>query len=333
MVMGKTHITSGLLFLALFWTVVATAGYGAGLLADPRTPLVCSVVCAAGFLRPDIDHPRSIATRCFGEFSRVECAFWRHVSREYYAATRLAGDSETPRVHRGFTHSPPGAVCFGLLAGLAVGGSQQLSAALDVGLGPVLRTMPIRPLFGDLTQTDGFSSFAWALLGALGGIGGGLLARGVGYALAVAGAYPVVGVLFVAGCLTLVVAAYAWRHRLAAGVLGAALALVSLPVLQADWLWVAVSAAVGCYGHDLGDGCTNDGAPLKHPKREYSEGGAPMRWKDHGTPWLIRFPAGSRREIFWKWVLIIAVVAACVTLAIARFTAAIPALVPSVLQL
>lgn len=89
--MGKTHLTTGVTSSA--WTAVALAAIG----VPPGVCLIAMPVGAYAALLPDLDHPKSIATYSVPPLTNI--VSW--IIRQY-----------TP--HRGFTHTPAGAVAMAL---------------------------------------------------------------------------------------------------------------------------------------------------------------------------------------------------------------------------
>lgn len=134
---GKNHLRMGACTVA----VVSCAG----VLPWFSTPLVVGAgvgVFLFGKVAPDLDHPTSSITRSWGWASRAFA--WlviRLFARWIYLATRTKHDPVDAAVHRGFTHTVPGAALAGVLAfwtvlsgpwatalalGLAVGGAARV---------------------------------------------------------------------------------------------------------------------------------------------------------------------------------------------------------------
>src|SRR5690606_32655211 len=96
-VMGKTHALSGL-----------AVGLVVGPAVGVHQPIDLAVFAGttAGFaVFPDIDHPKSSATRKLGIAGRAACKVMRGVSRVVYKATRGRNDRRGGGVHRHLSHT------------------------------------------------------------------------------------------------------------------------------------------------------------------------------------------------------------------------------------
>jgi membrane-bound metal-dependent hydrolase YbcI (DUF457 family) len=109
-VLGVSHATSGAL------VGLAVAGYApqlAGIEPSAGTVVTFAAVCAGAALLPDLDHPRSIATRRFAVASWLAGHLVRPLSGLLYDLTR--GRRDTGKgTHRGITHTALGALALGL---------------------------------------------------------------------------------------------------------------------------------------------------------------------------------------------------------------------------
>lgn len=124
---GKNHIRVGACSLA--------AGTALGVVPwdQPRTAVLAAGVFLFGKVAPDLDHSVSSITRSWGWASRLASFLLiRPFARLVYAATRSHADPPDRPVHRGFTHTVPGAVLAGLIL-LAVA-TDPIALAVAVGL-------------------------------------------------------------------------------------------------------------------------------------------------------------------------------------------------------
>lgn len=114
--LGVSHATSA----AAVWLAVCAAVHAAGQPVEPLPALVGGVVCLAGSLVPDFDHPRSIASNCLPPITNVFAWLVRRLSRAVYVATAMRGDrhDDDAGTHRALTHT----AAFAVLAGAVLAG-------------------------------------------------------------------------------------------------------------------------------------------------------------------------------------------------------------------
>jgi membrane-bound metal-dependent hydrolase YbcI (DUF457 family) len=114
-VLGVSHATSGAV------VGLAVAGYAphvVGVEPSAGTVVTFAAVCAGAALLPDLDHPRSIATRRFAVASWLASHAVRPLSALLYDLTR--GRRDTGKgTHRGITHTVLGALLLGVLINFA----------------------------------------------------------------------------------------------------------------------------------------------------------------------------------------------------------------------
>lgn len=132
---GKNHVRVGACSLA--------AGTALGIVPwdQPRTAALAAGVFLFGKVAPDLDHAGSSITKSWGPISILySWALVRPFARLVYAATRTAHDRERRPVHRGFTHTVPGAVLAGLLlVGVAASSPVALAVVLGMMVGGAAR--------------------------------------------------------------------------------------------------------------------------------------------------------------------------------------------------
>jgi membrane-bound metal-dependent hydrolase YbcI (DUF457 family) len=117
--MGTTHATTG----ATAWLVGCETATLVGVHPSLLGVAAGTVVCAAGALVPDFDHPSSLASRSLWPATAILSWATRAVSRAVYRATSTPlderrGDAGT---HRALTHTWPFALVVGVLAAAALG--------------------------------------------------------------------------------------------------------------------------------------------------------------------------------------------------------------------
>jgi membrane-bound metal-dependent hydrolase YbcI (DUF457 family) len=128
--MGRSHAVSGLLVGCLAVTPAVTL---AGVMPGPVAALAVAVAGGAALL-PDIDHPSSTAARSLGWVTRLLARGVDAGSLVIYYATAGPRDvTERRSGHRLVTHTPVGAVTFGLLVTLAVL-AHPIAGAVTLGL-------------------------------------------------------------------------------------------------------------------------------------------------------------------------------------------------------
>lgn len=108
---GRNHLRMGACTVAIV--------SAAGLIPFVQAPLAVAAgigLFLFGKVAPDLDHPGSSITRSWGWASRLlSWALVRPTARLVYENTRGPGDPAGAAVHRGFTHTAPGAIVGGTL--------------------------------------------------------------------------------------------------------------------------------------------------------------------------------------------------------------------------
>lgn len=113
---GRNHLKMG----------ACTVGVVSAVGLVPFTEAPASVAAGIGLflfakVSPDLDHPGSSITRSWGPVTRLlSWAIIRPAARLAYATTRAQADPPRAAVHRGFTHTAPGAVAAGLVLAWAL---------------------------------------------------------------------------------------------------------------------------------------------------------------------------------------------------------------------
>src|SRR4051812_39534565 len=124
--MGRAHALSGY--------VGGAALAEALFMAPPTTRLVAALATAGGALLPDLDQVASRASCSLGPLTKLLARGLAKVSIEVYHATRTPLDNPNKtNPHRLITHTPVGALTFGLVAALACL-AHPLAAAVVTGL-------------------------------------------------------------------------------------------------------------------------------------------------------------------------------------------------------
>lgn len=86
--LGVSHATSA----GAVWLAGCAALHAAGQPIDIVEAAVGGVVCIAGSLVPDFDHPKSIASNCLPPVTNVIAWLTRKVSRAVYLMTATRAD-------------------------------------------------------------------------------------------------------------------------------------------------------------------------------------------------------------------------------------------------
>lgn len=130
---GKNHIRVGACSLA--------AGTALGLVPwdEPRTAALAAGVFLFGKVAPDLDHRVSSITRSWLVMRVYAWLLVRPFARLVYHATRSAADPADCRVHRGFTHTVPGALMGGLVLLALAAHPIALAVALGLMIGGAAR--------------------------------------------------------------------------------------------------------------------------------------------------------------------------------------------------
>ncbi|WP_067966002.1 metal-dependent hydrolase [Nocardiopsis trehalosi] len=112
--MAPSHAATGLLA-----GVLATAALSPLTPAGPLDYTAAAAIGAGAALLPDIDHPRSTATRSQGPLTAALSWLARRASAAVHHRTRTAADAATDGMHRHLWHTPAAALALGLAAGTA----------------------------------------------------------------------------------------------------------------------------------------------------------------------------------------------------------------------
>lgn len=129
---GRSHLASGV--AAGIATVAAAEHLGVHLTIWQDAAVVATV--AVGSLLPDLDSPRSIASRVVPLVSPAASWAVRLLSAAVYRATRTRWDDQAEGTHRYLTHTAVFAGAVGVLAGIAAAstcGWWWLGVALALG--------------------------------------------------------------------------------------------------------------------------------------------------------------------------------------------------------
>lgn len=162
---GKSHLRVGACTLG----AGASAAWGIGLVpwGQPMVAALAAGLFLFGKVAPDLDHAGSAITKSWGPISILySWALVRPFARLVYRLTATAADRPKPIVHRGFTHTVPGALVAGLLvAWLVQSGPWWAAIGLGLMIGGAARvydrdwTLPVGLVAG------GLAWWSWDLLG------------------------------------------------------------------------------------------------------------------------------------------------------------------------
>jgi membrane-bound metal-dependent hydrolase YbcI (DUF457 family) len=148
---------------------VATVGVVSAVGLVPYVEAPAVVAAGVGLflfskVSPDLDHHASAVTKSWGWLSRgIAWAFIRPLARMVYAMTRTQADPDSAGVHRGFTHTMPGAICAGLVLGWSIlSGPEYAAVTLGLCMGSAAYVYDRGWLLYAAAAGAGIGYFAWA---------------------------------------------------------------------------------------------------------------------------------------------------------------------------
>ncbi|WDZ90358.1 metal-dependent hydrolase [Nocardiopsis sp. HUAS JQ3] len=136
--MGTSHAATG---------VLAGAGVGVLVQADPFSAVVCALIGGGAALLPDLDEPGSTVGRSLGAVTELTSRKLRDTSSRTYRRTATEVELRKPQSggHRHLTHTIPACLVFGVMAGLValvpLGLAVVVFSMVALGLGTVLRSI------------------------------------------------------------------------------------------------------------------------------------------------------------------------------------------------
>ena len=151
--MGKGHLASSLPPAILYADLLP---------ANPAVKLTGAGLVVFSVLWPDLEAEHSMIKYMFKPVTLPLASLTRMVCWLVWRWTRNPEKDKRPRIHRGFTHTLPGCVLFGVVTAGAVSSAPGgLAVAWCYGLAAFAGTMT--HYFGDRVTTAGVPALSWPL--------------------------------------------------------------------------------------------------------------------------------------------------------------------------